>query len=41
VCVKRLEIGEDPEKIDEDMGDVLGGMMGRGRGSIYEGFRIV
>ena len=28
VAIKRLEKGEDPEKIEEDMGDVLGGMMG-------------
>lgn len=27
-AIKRLEAGEDPEKIEEDMGDVLGGMMG-------------
>jgi putative FmdB family regulatory protein len=28
VAIKRLESGEDPEKIEEDMGDVLGDMMG-------------
>jgi putative FmdB family regulatory protein len=28
IAIKRLEAGEDPEKIEEDMGDVLGGMMG-------------
>lgn len=28
VAIRRLEQGEDPEKIEEDMGDVLGGMMG-------------
>jgi hypothetical protein len=28
VAIKRLEQGEDPEKIEEDMGDLLGGMMG-------------
>jgi putative FmdB family regulatory protein len=28
VAIKRLEAGEDPEKIEEDMGDVLGGFMG-------------
>jgi putative FmdB family regulatory protein len=28
VAIKRLEAGEDPEKIEEDMGDVLSGMMG-------------
>lgn len=27
-AIKRLESGEDPEKIEEDMGDLLGGMMG-------------
>jgi len=37
VAIKRLEAGEDPEKIEADMGDVLGGMMdqegsGSGRG---------
>jgi hypothetical protein len=24
VAIKRLEAGEDPEKIEEDMGDILG-----------------
>lgn len=28
VAIKRLEAGEDPEKIEEDMGDILGGLMG-------------
>lgn len=28
VAIKRLEKGEDPEKIEEDMGDVLGDLMG-------------
>jgi putative FmdB family regulatory protein len=28
VAIKRLEAGEDPEKIEADMGDVLGGLMG-------------
>ena len=28
VAIKRLEAGEDPEKIEEDMGDVLGELMG-------------
>ena len=39
VAIKRLEAGDDLEKIEADMGDVLGGMMGddeegagRGRG---------
>lgn len=28
VAIKRLESGEDPEKIEADMGDVLGNLMG-------------
>ena len=28
IAIKRLEAGEDPEKIEADMGDLLGGMMG-------------
>jgi hypothetical protein len=28
VAIKRLEAGEDPEKIEEDMGDVLGDVLG-------------
>jgi hypothetical protein len=28
IAIKRLEAGEDPEKIEADMGDVLGGFMG-------------
>ena len=28
VAIKRLEAGEDPEKIEADMGDVLGNFMG-------------
>ena len=28
VAIKRLEAGEDPEKIEQDMGDVLGQLMG-------------
>lgn len=28
VAIKRLEAGEDPEKIEEDMGDLLGDFMG-------------
>lgn len=28
IAIKRLEAGEDPEKIEEDMGDVFGEMMG-------------
>jgi hypothetical protein len=27
-AIKRLEAGEDPEKIEEDMGDLLGDMGG-------------
>jgi hypothetical protein len=27
-AIKRLEAGEDPEKIEADMGDVLGDFMG-------------
>ena len=30
--LKRLEAGEDPEKIEEDMGDVLDGFMGGEKG---------
>jgi putative FmdB family regulatory protein len=32
VAIKRLEAGEDPEKIEEDMGDLLGDFMGEGEG---------
>jgi putative FmdB family regulatory protein len=32
IAIKRLEAGEDPEKIEADMGDVLGDLMG-GEGS--------
>src|SRR5437867_3880919 len=28
IAIKRLEAGEDPEKIESDMGDVLGDLMG-------------
>jgi hypothetical protein len=28
IAIKRLEAGEDPEKIEADMGDLLGGLMG-------------
>jgi len=28
IAIKRLEKGEDPEKIEADMGDVLGDFMG-------------
>jgi putative FmdB family regulatory protein len=33
VALKRLEAGEDPEKIEADMGDVLGDLMGGEDGS--------
>ena len=47
VAIKRLEAGEDPEKIEADMGDLLGdfmggpdeeggGMGGRGRGYTHD-----
>lgn len=32
IAIKRLESGEDPDKIEEDMGDVLGGLMDEGGG---------
>src|SRR5881394_773286 len=32
VAIKRLEAGEDPEKIEEDMGDLLGDFMGGAQG---------
>jgi putative FmdB family regulatory protein len=31
-AVRRLESGEDPERIEDDLGDVLGGEMGMGGG---------
>jgi hypothetical protein len=31
VAIKRLEAGEDPEKIEADMGDILGDFMGEGQ----------
>jgi hypothetical protein len=31
-ALRRLEKGEDPEKIEEDMGDVLGEWFGKGEG---------
>jgi hypothetical protein len=37
VAIKRLEAGEDPEKIEEDLGDVLGDFMG-GEGEEGGGF---
>ena len=30
MAIRRLEAGEDPEKIEQDMGDVLGELMGGG-----------
>jgi putative FmdB family regulatory protein len=38
IAIKRLEAGEDPEKIEEDMGDILGDMMGEGRESGAGGY---
>ena len=32
-ALKRMESGEDPEKIEEDMGDVLGDLMGGEEGA--------
>src|ERR1019366_8873810 len=32
IAIKRLEAGEDPEKIEADMGDVLGDFMGGAEG---------
>ena len=37
VAIKRLEAGEDPEKIEADMGDVLGDFMGGPEGGGGEG----
>jgi putative FmdB family regulatory protein len=37
VAIKRLEAGEDPEKIEAEMGDVLGGMMGGEEGGAGDG----
>jgi len=39
IAIKRLEAGEDPEKIEADMGDLLGGFMGEeGGGSGGAGY---
>jgi len=38
VAIKRLEAGEDPEKIEADMGDVLGDFMGRPEGGAGGGY---
>jgi len=37
VAIKRLEAGEDPEKIEEDMGDLLGDFMGGPEGGAGAG----
>jgi len=37
VAIKRLEAGEDPEKIEADMGDVLGDFMGGPEGGASGG----
>jgi putative FmdB family regulatory protein len=39
VAIKRLEAGEDPEKIEADMGDVLGNFMGGEEGGASGGGR--
>ena len=38
VAIKRLEAGEDPEKIEADMGDLLGDFMGGGEGGGSGGY---
>ena len=38
VAIKRLEAGEDPEKIEEDMGDLLGDFMGGPEGGPGGGY---
>jgi putative FmdB family regulatory protein len=38
VAIKRLEAGEDPEKIEADMGDVLGDLMGGPEGGAGGGY---
>jgi putative FmdB family regulatory protein len=37
IAIKRLEAGEDPEKIEQDMGDVLGDLMGGEEGGMGGG----
>jgi putative FmdB family regulatory protein len=37
IAIKRLEAGEDPEKIEEDMGDLLGDLMGDEQGGVGGG----
>jgi putative FmdB family regulatory protein len=38
IAIKRLEAGEDPEKIEADMGDVLGDLMGGEEGGSSGGY---
>jgi putative FmdB family regulatory protein len=38
VAIKRLEAGEDPEKIEAEMGDVLGDLMGGPEGGAGGGY---
>ena len=38
IAIKRLEAGEDPEKIEEDMGELLGDFMGGEEGSPGGGY---
>lgn len=38
IAIKRLEAGEDPEKIEADMGDVLGDLMGGPEGGTGGGY---
>ena len=38
IAIKRLEAGEDPEKIEEDMGDLLGDAMGGSRAGSGGGY---
>jgi putative FmdB family regulatory protein len=38
VAIKRLEAGEDPEKIEADLGDVLGDFMGSEKGGGTGGY---
>src|ERR1051325_7247430 len=37
IAIKRLEAGEDPEKIEEDMGEALSGFMGDDEGGAGAG----
>lgn len=38
IAIKRLEAGEDPEKIEEDMGDIFGDLMGGEEGGGGSGY---